>query len=42
MNIREELEQRLSNIKEKSKDFIEQDAVNSNKNNPKINDVVIL
>ena len=40
--LREELEQRLSNIKEKSKDFIEQDAVNSNKNNPKINDVVIL
>lgn len=36
----EELEQRLSNIKEKSKDFIEQDVVNSN--NPKINDVVIL
>ena len=40
--LREELEQRLSNIKEKSKDFIEQDVVNSNKNNPKINDVVIL
>ena len=40
--LREELEQRLSNIKEKSKDFIEQDVVNSNKNNLKINDVVIL
>lgn len=40
--LREELEQRLSNIKEKYKDFIEQDVVDSKKNNPKINDVVIL
>ncbi len=40
--LREELEQRLSNIKEKSKDFIEQDIVNSKKNNSKINDIVIL
>ena len=40
--LREELEQRLSNIKEKSKDFIEQDVVDSKTNNPKINDVVIL
>ncbi len=40
--LREELEKRLNNIKEKSKDFVEKDIIDSKKNKPKINDVVIL
>lgn len=40
--LREELEQRLRNVKVNSKDFIEQDMVDSKKKNQKINDVVIL
>lgn len=40
--LREELEQRLSNVKERSQAFIEPNIVDSTKNNPKINDVVIL
>ena len=40
--LKEELEQRLNNIKEKSKDFTEQDIIDSKKNNSKIHDVVVL
>lgn len=40
--LRKELEQRLSNSKEKSKDSITQNIIETKKTTPKINDVVIL